>query len=369
MFMSTKVRKLQNRAVLAVFSKGTIRYKLKYLIQSNELYIVEDLKKIQYTGNEKQRVNQIQLSVKVKYKTEKTKQEDTILIVQFMKTGSKLDDNLMELGNQLQALFNAELMSKKNEIGFVEYRLFYKMSKNKERVNLSDKVEYQPKGHIVLNRYYNWDYIDKPHMLIGGESGSGKSRLTYSVIQKMMSETSLENIYICDAKYEGLKNVANETFNLPMVAQNQSQIINFIEIVAEISEQRNDSKKSEDVSEFMPVFLVIDEFKGLKLGMEDKKEWIRLNNLVESIVLMGRSANVHVLIAMQRVKGDSISLDIRDNLAIKVGLGNLSDENFKMIFGESKVKGELLNREKGQGYISLNSSQLLLFDSPFVSMK
>lgn len=71
---------------------------------------------------------------------------------------------------------------------------------------------------------------------------------------------------------------------------------------------------------------------------------------------------------MQRASADSIDLAIRDNTAIKIGLGNLSVENFRMIFGEGRGANDILQRERGQGYILIDGQSLSLFDSPFIKM-
>ncbi len=31
--------------------------------------------------------------------------------------------------------------------------------------------------HSIKQKYHKWDYISSPHLLLGGESGSGKSRV------------------------------------------------------------------------------------------------------------------------------------------------------------------------------------------------
>ncbi len=50
-----------------------------------------------------------------------------------------------------------------------------------------------------------------------------------------------------------------------------------------------------------PIFPVVDEFAALR--MADKKEFNEINDSLKRIILMGRSANVHLLtMALQRAE-------------------------------------------------------------------
>ncbi len=86
----------------------------------------------------------------------------------------------------------------------------------------------------------------------------------------------------------------------------------------------------------------------------DKKEFNEINDSLKRIILMGRSANVHLLMAFYKEQETSV-IDgaIGDNFAIRIGMKNLSVENFQIVFGVSKDES-ILEREKGQGYISID---------------
>lgn len=358
-----KLKKLHNRAFLKAFRYSTIRYKLKYFLQANELYLTDEIKQLKKIEGINQRLNKVQLSVEIKYKTKKSEYDDTLLTLQLLKTGSMLDDRLHDLDSQLQSLFHAKLLQKNNEIGFVEYILLYKECKEQEICDLSASIDYDPQGKISLSKRFEWDYIRNPHLLLGGNSGTGKSYLLFSIIHKMLKEAPPYLIYICDGKFDELEQITTDYFKLPMVASSIEDIKLYIESVEELMEERYSNKTKDNEA----VFLIIDEFAALSLVIE-KKEWQTLNMKIKNIILKGRAANIHVLIAMQRASSDSIDLAIRDNTAIKIGLGNLSVENFRMIFGENRSANDILKRERGQGYILINGQSLSMFDSPFIKM-
>lgn len=357
------LKKIHNKINLKIFSHSSIRYKLKYFLQTNELYLTDEVKELKNIKGSKQRLNKIQLSVEIKYRTTKNEYGDTILTIQLLKTGSNLDEKIHDLGNQLQSLFVANLLEQNNTIQFVEYILLYKESKEQEICDLSEKNQFNPKGYISLSKRSKWDYINKPHLLLGGNSGTGKSYLLFSIIHKIMREAPKHSIYICDGKFDELEQVTTNYFKLPMVATSIDDIKLYIESVEELMEQRYASKSKNNDA----IFLIIDEFAALSLVI-DKKEWQLLNKKIKNIILKGRSANIHILIAMQRASSDSIDLAIRDNTAVKIGLGNLSVENFKMIFGENYNSHDILKRERGQGYILIDGKSLSMFESPFIKL-
>lgn len=357
------LRKLQTRRILQAFSRGPIKMKMKYFLQANQLYLIDEIKGVQVVENVSQRINKVQVSVVIRYKKIKNEHGDTILLVRLLKTGSGLDNRLTELGGQLQSLIGGEMLSKSNDINHVEYEILMKKNKEKTVYDLNEVVNYDPQRQIEISDYYSWEYEKQPHLLLGGNSGSGKSYLLFSLIHKMMRETDKANIYICDGKLDELKLIASKNFNLPMVAQNVETIETYVEVVEDKMNERYDSEKRE----FDPIFLVIDEFAALQLS-KSKKEWQAINDKVKSIILKGRACNIHVLIAMQRASSDSIDLSIRDNTSVKIGLGNLSAENFRMVFGESRNQNELVKRSIGEGYVLIDGQDVSLFEAPFIKL-
>lgn len=347
--------------MLRTYRNLGIRYKLKYFIQVNELYLVDEIKKTVNRDGQVQKMNDVQISIEIEYKVVKNEYGDSVLVVRLLKGGSSIDDRIMDLGNQLQSLFKAKLLEKANTIGFVEYRLLYKEDKENEKCKLSEEVIYNPEGKIRLSKRKSWDYISKPHLLISGNSGSGKSYLLYSIIKKMKKETNKSNIFICDGKFDELQEVSENELGLSMIANNKEQIIEFIETVEEFMEQRFSNKTKDNEA----IFLVVDEFAALSLVIE-KKEWLEVNKRLKNIILKGRAANIHVLIAMQRASADSIDLAVRDNTAVRIGLGNLSAENFRMVFGQTKKAGEIIKRDRGQGYILIDGEEVSLFEAPYI---
>ena len=356
---STRLRKLQKGFILNAYKDSYfIRQKMKYFLQVNDLYKVEEQKLRVSDSNVVGGKSEIQLSLRVSWKKEKNEFGDTILIVKIHKDGSVLESRIENAIPKLQSIIGP-IISKSNSEKFYEVRLFLKQKKCRERINVTEKIEMGPKGFIQLSKYHKWDYISSPHLLLAGESGSGKSRVLYGLIYKFLGETKKENIYICDGKGDDLYKVSKYTLDLSNVGRKDEEIFDYIKDVENLMDRRYDGTDSKT----NPIFLVVDEFAALRISM-DKKDFSEMNNSLRRIILMGRAANIHLLMALQRAETSVIDGAIRDNFAIRIGLQNLSVENFKMVFGVSKDES-ILERDRGQGYISING-KMEQYESPVV---
>ena len=356
---STRLRKLKKGFVLNAYKESfLIRQRMKYFLQVNDLYKVEEQKVRVNDNNFVGGKSEIQLSLRVSWKKEKNEFGDTILIVKIHKDGSVLESRIENAIPKLQSIFGP-IISKANSAKYYEVRLFLKQTDCREEIDITEEIEMDPKGFIQLSKYHKWDYISSPHLLLGGESGSGKSRVLYGLIYKFLGETTKDNLFICDGKGEELYNVGKYILDLPNVGRTKEEIFDYIKDVENLMDRRfqgTDSKTN-------PIFLVVDEFAALRISM-DKKEFNEINDSLKRIILMGRSANVHLLMALQRAETSVIDGAIRDNFAIRIGMKNLSVENFMMVFGVSKDES-ILEREKGQGYISIDG-KMEQYESPWV---
>ena len=355
----TRLRKIHNKLVLQAYKHGFIWQKLQYFIQSNNLYTRDEVKTVVNSeDNGTQRLSRVQLSISAKYKKTKNEFGDTILQIWLIKSGSVLDSNLADFQPKLEALFNGPVLTVIKERQWVEYDLLYKPSKEPDEFILDEPVSKAPENSSTQPQVW-WQYKKAPHMLISGNSGTGKNYLLFSIVRKMMGETDPSNIYIADGKFDELAAIAKD-WRIPNIAENNEEIGEFIHRVNDEMERRYQNQVQGEA-----IFLVIDEFAALQLTI-DKKDWQELNKTIKNIILKGRAANVHVLIALQRASSESIDLAIRDNTAVKIGLGNLSPENFKMVFGESRNQNDLINRNIGEGYIKIDGENLALFESPTI---
>ncbi len=360
MWQRTRLTKLKRGSVLWAYEKSPLaRYRFKYFLQVNDLYKVEEQKLRVDDHNVVGGKSEIQLSLKVSWKKEKNEFGDVILVVRLHKDGSLLESRIEPAIPKLQSIFGP-IISKVNDIKYYEVRLFLNQKNYREEIDVTEEVKFAPKGYISLSKYHKWDYKDCPHLLLGGITNSGKSRTLYGFIYKFLGETPKKNLYICDGKNDDLYKICKNILELPNVGSVNKEIGHYIKEVEHLMDRRYAGKDKKKY----PVLLVIDEFAAVRDSM-DKKEFEPINKALRRIIMLGRAANVHLIMALQRPETSVLDGAIRDNFAIRIGMGNLPTENFKMIFGVSKDESILDLDGKGVGYISING-KMEQYEAPWV---
>ena len=79
---------------------------------------------------------------------------------------------------------------------------------------------------------------------------------------------------------------------------------------------------------------------------------------------MGRSTGNFVILVAQQPNANVVETGIRDQLGLKVALGNIKNELRLMMFGADIKLHTLDSTEKGVGYISLAGSEPYKFYAP-----
>lgn len=356
---STRLRKLQKGFKLKIYKNSPfIRQRMKYFLQANDLYKVEEQKLKVNDNNVVGGKSEVQLSLEVSWKKEKNEYGDLILIIKLHKDGSVLESRIEDSIPKLQALFG-KIISQVNSEKYYEVRLFLKQSDYREEIDVMEEIAMDPQGFIQLDKYHKWQYRKYPNLLLAGNVGTGKSRVLYGMVYKLLAETEEENLYICDGKNDELYELCKDYLKLPNVESDSFRIGETVKNIEKIMEQRYENKERNSSG----IFLVIDEFAALRIAL-DKKEFAEINDSLRRIILMGRAANIHIIMALQRPETSVLDGAIRDNYPVRIGLGNLKDENFKMVFGITK-DDSIIHKEIGQGYISINDV-LDSFESPWV---
>lgn len=353
--MKTRLKKLINKNIINLFKYGTTRMRLKYLIQVNQLYIADDLKQI-INQEKHQKQTQISVSIQISWKYSKNEYKDKILTLKFLKQGSSsIDTKLFELGPQLETLFKANLLDFNNFRDYTEYNLLIKESENETYFINNEQEKNVNNNMLRLSKYHNWYFEKLPHLLISGNSGSGKTYQLYQIISEIKKITNL--IYICDGKNDKNDELTIYSKNFFKIKNIYSDELSIAKVIKTVEQEMNKRfelrQNSNKILHFKPLFLIIDEYTSLKLTME-KKEYLSLEQSIKNLILKARSANIHLIITLQRASSENMNLDIRDNCSLKIGLGNLSIENYKMIFNETIKKEQLKHKDIGQGYIYID---------------
>jgi len=173
-------------------------------------------------------------------------------------------------------------------------------SKNRKRIDLA-KNHFKkgtlsiPIGVDVFGKVHYKDLGDMPHLLIAGQTGSGKSVMLNVILTALTEQMSPENLklILIDPKQVELTFFDDAPHLMRPVVTNPYEATDVLDEVVKLMEERYvELKKAkvrsiEDYKGNMPrVVVVIDEFADLMMTVENKAQMFALNTpeLVNSII-------------------------------------------------------------------------------------
>ncbi len=271
--------------------------------------------------------------------------------------GRAYSHKIQELDTELMSFLDLLLADKLITASHTEY-IFKIVNSDRQTMSEVFQVRNNDKYILKLNEQFDWDYLKYPHMLISGGTGSGKSLLLAEMLAKLVLITN--EVAIIDPKKSDLSNIGQKFFPNTTVSET-AQIIELLKNYTQIMDDRYTQFLS---SELMigasikdlglhPIFIIFDEVSAAMIGAEPKEKKEIMKYLTQ-LILKGRQAGINLILATQRPDADVISANLRDQLSVRIALGNLSADGKKMMFGA--LERELMNfssEEKGIGYIQI----------------
>ena len=297
------------------------------------------------------------------------------IIIRAYKRGDAFTDKMNDLDTGLSALFKLDIDNKIDTISYCDY-IFKKMHDKRIIIKSKNEIEYNNGVTIPLNNNLSWNILKQPHMLLAGVTGSGKTTFLNYLIMEMMKMKS--EIYICDPKRSDLSSLQHY-IGKEFVASETNMIAKMSRIVKEIMNNRFiDYKENADIFVYgysfvdyklKPVFLIFDELGAFRAGADKKVFTETMENLTE-IILKGREMGVFCILSTQQPNANNIPTELRDNLSVRLAMGNMSNEGYRMVFGESDDLQSI--NITGGGYIYLDGlgwAKPKCFESPYLDYK
>lgn len=189
------------------------------------------------------------------------------------------------------------------------------------------------------------DFSSVPHMLIVAPSGSGKTYLlTYILVQ-----IAKKSVKLILADFKGIDFIE---FNDCRNYYKHNSVCEAVDCV--FDELQNRMANASVNSEYEPIYLCIDEWSGFLSSLAVKKEQDNYKQKLANILMLGRGANIFIIMSLQRA--DSTYITGRDNFGNVVGLGTLSKESIAMVFNDNKEMIE--PKSRGKGYLQTDGKPL-----------
>ena len=344
---------------------NSLRILSRYLLENN-IYLVKKIKR------EKRTVEKIELP-QVYLKQSRYKIE-----VSFILEGNKFQDRFLNLGSTLEVMFNGDFRNKTFDKRFIKYDIA--INRIDSRISIK---EVEVKGSkLQLMKDVTWDFIEEPHLLIGGGTGGGKTVVLMTIIYAL---TKIGFIDICDPKNSDLAGLKKIPVFHKRVYTSKEDIIKCFKENVEFMEKRyklmSTSPKFQAGKNFKhydmkPKFILVDEWAALMAKIDrDYSQQAELMEYLSQLVLEGRQAGVFVIFAMQRPDGEFIKTALRDNFMKRLSVGHLESTGYDMMFGDANKTKEFKKldkingiRIKGRGYIANNGDLAGEFFSPYVPL-
>ncbi|MGL9743310.1 FtsK/SpoIIIE domain-containing protein [Enterococcus sp. DIV1368c] len=270
--------------------------------------------------------------------------------------GKRYHEQMLKIGPVLEQMFFADLIDSRSELGFTQHELLIGLGTN--RISINDvKVT---KTSVQIMKDFTWDFAKMPHMLIGGGTGGGKTFFLFTLILHL---SKIGTVYICDPKNADLVAIGelpafkNHAFSgvdriVRCLKDAETEMINRFAYM----KTHSNYKWGADYTyyDMAPYFVVADEWSALMAEVNDDfKKRQEIMKPLTQIILKGRQAGVFIILATQRPDTEDIDGKLRDQFNLRLSLGKLEGNGYRMIFGKSGENKNFFNNEvRGRGYIS-----------------
>jgi energy-coupling factor transporter ATP-binding protein EcfA2 len=223
--------------------------------------------------------------------------------------------------------------------------------------SLSD-LKYEPIDTIPNELYIGYNHVEHlkvdmnrfPHLLIGGESGSGKSRLILLMLTNLIHNHKNVDIYLIQIRKSDLA-VFKNCEQVRYMARTLEEARDMLKEIDDLCIKREniiDELTADgiyNISDYNKikrrkmkyVYVVLDEFSFFMTSAGEDKEIKALKNeilsYIKKLVMVGRSLGIFIICSLQKPTASSIPSDIKSLLSTRISFKQLDSQASIVVLG------------------------------------
>lgn len=248
------------------------------------------------------------------------------------------------------------------EVSMIDYRTF-SMSVYTASIQMFDynaeEIDQQLKGKLPVyvgkgrHGHVLYDMVENPHLLIAGETGSGKSAALRSILTTLIRNVPNLDLYCADLKrseFHLFKGIART------VVYETREVLALTTLLRTEMKRRGDVLEAagvahvDDLPEQMNyIVLAVDEFALLKKEKD-------IMNGIEEISAVGRALGIFLVLSQQRCDAEVMNGRLKQNLTVRLALRHADGINSRITL-DSTEAANIKQSEKGRMILKLDGLQ------------
>lgn len=212
---------------------------------------------------------------------------------------------------------------------------------------------------------------ERPHLLIAGATGSGKSVALNGIIHSILMTCSpfKAQFVLIDPKKVELMQYARLPHTV-RYASDHPDIVRALQCAVEETDRRFSAMQTMGIKEYdgTDLYVVIDELADLMVSI--KKETLPL---LQRLAQVGRAARVHVIACTQNVLAVTIPTVLKCNFSTILGLRtcNAQQSRFLISAGGCEMLPDPKREGKGYGYLrdGADLEKIMIYKYPDADVK
>jgi len=183
------------------------------------------------------------------------------------------------------------------------------------------------------------------HLGLAGQTGSGKSFFIQMLVDQVISKKVKHELFIIDPKrtdvyqmsmrFIGSDRTADKTTAIELIKNFHERMLMRQDELQEFF-KKNSNKTYRD-AHLPALILLIDEFGALRESWKilPKKERDEVDSILADIAFMGRQIGCILWTATQQMNAQTMPTAVRDQLVLKVVLGDSDEQTYRTLFASS----------------------------------